>query len=170
MRKLFGAAAAASVLISSAAWATVTFDSSTGFGFVGKGDVQLAFHWNNAVSQAQTNNVVFEYDSSDTYEVTCDWTTGPSSNPTTHEINVPKHVTVNDTVAYDARQRNQYTGYNLNGFGSTSGGGTVPQVGDTCPGNSALGFVTAVSDGPISSSGGLYVSDPTLGLGPVQIY
>ena len=34
-------------LIVSSALASVTFDSATGKGFVGKGDVQIAFNWNN---------------------------------------------------------------------------------------------------------------------------
>jgi Spy/CpxP family protein refolding chaperone len=34
--------------ISIATFAAVTFNPSTGIGFVGKGDVQNAFGWNNA--------------------------------------------------------------------------------------------------------------------------
>lgn len=45
--KLIGAVTAAVCMVGSAL-ATVTFDPGTGTGFVGKGDVQNAFGWNNA--------------------------------------------------------------------------------------------------------------------------
>jgi hypothetical protein len=38
-------------MLATAALAAVTFDVNTGFGFVGKGDVQLAFGWNNKALQ-----------------------------------------------------------------------------------------------------------------------
>lgn len=44
------------------ALAAVTFDASTGTGFVGKGDVQLAFGWNNKQLQANAAGVTFPGD------------------------------------------------------------------------------------------------------------
>ena len=54
MRKVFsiGAALLFAVAIASA---SVTFNPATGTGFVGKGDVQLAYGWNN--KQLQDNAV-----------------------------------------------------------------------------------------------------------------
>ncbi len=55
-----GAAAAAVVVIAAApATASVSFDSSTGTGFVGKGDVQTALGWNNAALQKNASSLTF---------------------------------------------------------------------------------------------------------------
>ena len=53
MNKIRVLAAIAALAVSTAALATVTFDPATGIGFVGKGDVQLAFGWNNATAAEQ---------------------------------------------------------------------------------------------------------------------
>ena len=53
MKKMLLAAAAATVFISAAALASVTFDPNTGTGFVGKGDIQVPMGWNN--KQLQNN-------------------------------------------------------------------------------------------------------------------
>src|SRR5918996_4693526 len=55
LRKIIGLTAivAAFAIGMTAAFALVTFDPSTGTGFVGKGDVQTAFGWNN--KQLQNN-------------------------------------------------------------------------------------------------------------------
>ena len=160
-------------LVSTAAWATVTFDSSTGVGFVGKGDVQVPFGWNNAKAQQQANNVTFNYDSTSTYDVTIEFSTGNPDHPKSiedHVVTQEKSSTVAASVASDPRKTGQYTGWNLRGFGvTTTTGDAVPTVGDSCP-NGDLGdcVVTAVT--PVSSTGGLYVSDSVTGNGPTQIY
>ena len=48
-----------SVLVAGLAYAAVTFDPTTGQGFVGKGDVQYTFDWNNAQLQANADDVGF---------------------------------------------------------------------------------------------------------------
>src|SRR5688572_8608251 len=114
MRKMFLAAGAALAVVSTAAMASVSFDDTTGTGFVGKGDVQLAFGWNNKAAQDNAKSVVFSYEVEDTYDVTCEWVTvtgGPNSKTIFHDVTVPRHVKINSAVNYDARQRNQYTGY-----------------------------------------------------------
>jgi hypothetical protein len=49
------------LLTATVAFAAVTFDPATGIGFVGKGDVQLAFGWNNSQLQQNASGVSFAY-------------------------------------------------------------------------------------------------------------
>lgn len=138
-----------------AAMAAVTLDVN-GNGFVGKGDVQLAFGWNNAALQSKAADVTFSYNSQDIYDVECYWETETGKGKViVHDINVPKHVNINATVNFDARIKTQITGFNLNGFGDINVTGTVPVVGDTCPGNN-LGTIIGVTQ--TGSTGGLYVN------------
>jgi hypothetical protein len=157
MRKSFVAAAAALAVVSTAAVASVTFDSSTGTGFVGKGDVQLAFGWNNAAAQKNATAVSFGYDAVDKYDVECYWeTTTGNGRVVVHDITVPRHTSVSSAVTYEARKTGQYTGYNLNGFGATTTNGTVPVVGGTCPGQSNVATIIDVTQ--TGSTGGLSVT------------
>jgi hypothetical protein len=210
------------VLVAGLAYATVTFNPTTGVGFVGKGDVQIAFGWNNATAQQQTNNVAFTYVTTDTYEVVNAWASGNPDNPVSlnsHTATVTTIVGVNSEVAYEARQKNQYTGYNLKGWGTVTVDGEVPEVSptvtyvtftwdeqvwtgewttDPVTGKKVKVYVTVThetdqlpayydEDGNLAlytegnnkavlsvtlldSVGGLFVSDPALGLGPVQIW
>lgn len=167
MKKMLLAAAAATAMVSSAAIAAVTYDDA-GFGFVGKGDVQLAFGWNNKQAQQNANAVAFSLESEDAYDVTCEWTTvtgGKNSKTIYHAVTNRKVSSVASTIAYDARMKNQYTGYILNGISSTSVIGTAaPEIGDNCPqGGSASDSDPIGNDAVVtgvdlaSSSGGLYV-------------
>jgi hypothetical protein len=140
-----------------ATYAAVIFDPATGLGFVGKGDVQLAFGWNNAQLQSKASGVSFTYNAFDTYDVECYWETITGSGKiVVHDITIPRHTGVNASVAYDARTRNQITGFNLTGLGATTTEGTVPVVGGTCPGASENATIIAVTQ--TSSTGGLYVN------------
>jgi opacity protein-like surface antigen len=58
MKKMLLAAGIALATISTAAVAAVTFDPATGTGFVGKGDIQLAFGWNNKAAQDNATALV----------------------------------------------------------------------------------------------------------------
>lgn len=162
MKKMFLAAAAATAFISTAALAAVSFNSSTGTGFVGKGDIQVLYGWNNQQLQRNASGVTFSYDATDTYDVECYWETVTGNGKIViHDITVPRHTRVNSSVAYDARSNSKgkdgpITGFNLTGFGSTTSEGTVPVVGATCPGGSQVATIIAVT--LTSSSGGLSVS------------
>jgi hypothetical protein len=121
------------------ALAAVTFDPATGTGFVGKGDVQTPFNLNNAQLQsALINNpqaVTFTYIKTDTYQVTNVWETGLDSNSPSKSYNVHDEIVttttgVNSAINGDPRQmkgQNQFTGFNLKGFGTSSVTGTVPE-------------------------------------------
>jgi hypothetical protein len=54
------AAALLALTVMTSASAAIRFNPETGVGFVGKGQVQLAFGWNNAELQANAENVRFE--------------------------------------------------------------------------------------------------------------
>lgn len=128
-----------------AASAAVTFDAETGTGFVGKGDVQTAFAWNNKALQDNASGVTFSYSSTDTYAATCVFVTGEGTRgEQTHTLNIPRTATVDATVAYDARTARQITGFTLEGFTSTVASGNVPVVGGVCPGAGTNGAYTAV--------------------------
>lgn len=141
------------VLVAVTSFASVSFDATTGKGFVGKGDVQLAFGWNNAALQNNYAGVTFSYDVVDVYEVTVEWTTGEGTKgEATHEISVPRHVSVTASVVFDARTHKQVDGFYLLGFGSQTSTGTVPVVGGNFNDGNDVKTITAVT--LVSSSGG----------------
>lgn len=158
MRKSFWAAGAAIACISTAALATVTFDPTAGTGFVGKGDVQIAFGWNNAVMQSRHTSVTFAVDQSVSYDVTCEWTTvtgGKDSKTIPHEATIHRNISSSAAVDATSRKTGQYTGWFLTGYTDGFSSVVLPVVGDPCPqggtaadadppGNDAV--VTAVSD------------------------
>ena len=74
MSKWFLAAAAAAC-VSTAAVASITFNSSTGTGFVGKGDVQSALGLNNPQLQALylSGGIHFAFSENVNYKYVCTW-------------------------------------------------------------------------------------------------
>lgn len=125
--------------LSFTAIASVSFDAGTGTGFVGKGNVQTAFGWNNATLQKNAKDVTFTYEANYTYKVTEYWETMTGEKEPKiieHEVIVKNHVSVIGSIMYDTRMKNQITGFILNGFGDDiSYDGTVPVVGEDLSGN-----------------------------------
>lgn len=115
--------------IAAIAHAAVTFDATTGTGFVGKGDVQTALGLNNAQLQAQAESLTFTYSDTATYNVPCQKETAGRKETHTLENTFKRKQTVNGTIDYDARKQNQVNGFNLKGFGSITIDGKV-----ACPG------------------------------------
>lgn len=116
--------------------AAVTFDPAAGTGFVGKGDVQLAFGWNNAQLQANAAQIAFSYSSRDTYVATCSWITNEGTrNEKSHSNERTRTTGVKGVVTYEARAIKQVSGFKLTGFDEPTTTGTVPVVGEPCPGN-----------------------------------
>jgi hypothetical protein len=177
MRKLTLAAALAAATISTAALATVTIDTNTGAGWVGKGDVQLAFGWNNAVMQQRHLGVTFGVDSTTSYDVTCEWITitgGKNSKTITHTVSNHHNISSSASVDSASRKTGQYTGWFLNGY--TDGGlgsVTLPQVGDACPqGGSASEEDPGYNDATVTDvsnvvNGGGTLTAYSLGVGKV---
>lgn len=151
-----GVAASAALLLGGVAQA-YTLDPADGTGFVGKGEVQTPFGWNNAKLQANAAGVSFTYEVSDSYTAVCTWITGEGTRgQKTHNVDHRTSTSVASSVAYDARVKSQITGFTLKGFGATTTTGAVPEVGGTCPGNPGTdGTWTSVTQ--TGSTGGLYV-------------
>lgn len=154
MRKFMGivAVSAAIALAMSSAGAAVTFDSGSGTGFVGKGDIQEAFGLNNKALQDAASTVTFSYLATAEFDVTCEWdstTGGPKPKTIHHVITNTKTSGIASTVDGDPRKtrgQNQFTGFNLLGHVLESSD-SAPEVGDVCRnGNGAdsVGYVTAV--------------------------
>jgi hypothetical protein len=147
----------AAVLVAGAASASAYTMDSAGVGWVGKGEVQTAYDWNNKTMQDNVAGVTFVYESSATFEVVCEFDT-PGNH---HVITQTRSTSVSATVGSQARKNSQgkdgpMTGWYLTGFGATTTeGASVPSVGDGCPGNSGLGAVTSVEQTG-AGEGGLY--------------
>jgi hypothetical protein len=150
----------AAALLATPAFAAVTFDPDTGKGFVGKGDVQLAFTWNNKQLQDYALGVSFSFDTTDSYSAVCTWTTAEGKpGEQTHNVSHKFSSAVLSAVDADPRQtkgQKQFTGFILSGFGPTSETGSAPVVGGPCMGNQGHGGVWS-SVTSTGSTGGLWV-------------
>jgi hypothetical protein len=151
------AALGAGLVLAGAASASAYTMDSSGVGWVGKGEVQSAYGWNNKAMQDNVGGVTFVYDSTATYEVVCEF----DNNGGHHVVTNKKHTGVNVTVGIDARNNSSgkqgpMTGWYLAEFGSTTTEGeALPAVGDGCPGNSGKGAITSVEQTGVGE-GGLY--------------
>ena len=151
MRKLYlamGLALVAVFVSAGAVFAAVTFDPVTGKGFVGKGDVQLAFNLNNKQLQQNASKVTFTYETVGEYTLLCKADDTTRTNPRTGEVTVTPGAekefknrvqSVETSLQGDPRQtkgQNQFTGFNLSGII-----GEPLTTGESCPG----GFPTELS-------------------------
>jgi hypothetical protein len=142
-RKAMVLTVAAAVFAASAAVMADVILNPDGTGFVGKGDVQSAFGWNNAQLQANAHLVTFSVTATQARTQECT-TTG-----------TPPHVVVSfrqahrglaGGIAHHPRVRNQITGFILDGFSGDDGewGGWGPwqdehgvsNIGSDCPAGS----------------------------------
>jgi hypothetical protein len=135
------------------AYAEVTLNPD-GTGFVGKGDVQLALGLNN--KQLQDAVIAFTYESKTEVEST--WTCTNLKNENTQERARTTTTTTAGVLSSVARERNQITGFNLQGY---AGGSQVtvetegPKLWD-CPTDWAVS--DQVTGDPVTLPGGLYVN------------
>lgn len=160
MKKMILASLVAAAFLGQAmvAQAAVVYEPGAG-GFVGKGDVQVAFGWNNKQLQDNASKVTFTYDSTDVYEGTCTWEAGKSGNVQTKSRTIS--LGVDGSVAVEARKNSQgqITGFSLGGFSEGEGSeiGSVPKAGELC--DMAEGNGAVWSTDPIrvtEAMGGLY--------------
>ncbi|HEY5614258.1 MAG TPA: hypothetical protein VIK70_11755 [Lysobacter sp.] len=142
------------------AFAAVSFDPDTGIGFVGKGDVQDAFSWNNAALQNNAAGVSFSYEATTTYAALCTFTTGDGRRgQTTHYVPHTIGLSVSSEVNHVVRRHHQIDGFELTGFGdSFSETGTVPVVGSPCMGNQGHDGIWTGVEQLEGGEGGLYVN------------
>lgn len=147
-------------LVCVTALAAVTFDAATGTGFVGKGDVQDAFGWNNAQLQSNVTGVTFSYEATTTFEALCTFTTGEGNRgERTHYVPHTVGMSVTSVVNFIARRHHQVDGFVLTGYGdSFSETGVVPVVGDACPGNQGHDGIWSSVTQLEGGEGGLYVN------------
>jgi hypothetical protein len=164
---LIGGALAGAFAVSSVAGAAVIFDADTGEGFVGKGDVQLAFGWNNKALQENLSDVQFTYNASTTETSEISWVCTNSNNENLQERERTTTTTSSTVgvVSKVARVRNQITGVELSGYNGTPTvieGNPVtegPAV-NSCP--SGPWTLTTPAGDPVQldpvTAGGLYAS------------
>jgi hypothetical protein len=141
-------------------FAAVTFDPATGTGFVGKGDVQLVFGWNNKALQDNADSVQFQASSVVVTEVS--WICTNTNNENTQERERTTTSTVEGVVSSIARERNQITGFNLTGYSGTTTVSAPTTEGpplNSCP-SGPWSLTTPAGDPEVVSStgGGLQVS------------
>jgi hypothetical protein len=165
MRKFAGTiAVAASVMVmAGAALGAVLFDPDTGTGFVGKGDVQLVYGWNNKALQDNAHLVDFRANSVSETSWTC---TKPQPTPNDPDKVIVQErsrtTTTQGLIDEIARENSKgklgpITGFNLLGY---AGDPTVvtdgPAVG-SCPANPA-GFEYDDNAETVQLGGGIEVS------------
>ncbi|WP_242370742.1 hypothetical protein [Anaeromyxobacter sp. SG26] len=106
--------ALAALALAGSAAADVTFDPATGQGFVGKGDVQTPFAWNNAMLQSYANAVAFSYESEAVYDVTCE----KEGKKTTLTKHFKRSRASELSIQFETRNnKKQVTGFFLIGYG-----------------------------------------------------
>jgi opacity protein-like surface antigen len=155
----FAAAAASAALIASSASAAVVFDPETGDGFVGKGDVQEAFGWNNKQLQDNADAVQFKVESTVVTEVS--WVCTNSNNEQAQPRARTTTTSVEGLVESVARERKQVTGFNLTGYEGEAeeSSSTDGPALNSCPGGPWT-LTTPAGDPELveSSGGGMQVS------------
>jgi hypothetical protein len=160
MKRTFFAAAAVAALSLSTAGAAAAYDiDADGYGFVGKGEVQTAFGWNNPTLQRNADGVSFEYEASVVSETT--WVCTNSNNENTQERARTTTTSVSGVVESVSRERNQVTGFILEGFD-----GDTVVIGDpeiegpavnSCPSGPWVLTTPAGEPEVVSTDGGLFV-------------
>lgn len=154
---------AASLALASPAAATVTFDAATGTGFVGKGDVQIVFDWNNKALQTHASTVDFRVDSVSETTWTCTKTIVTGNDETKEVVQERSNTTsVQGLVTTVARDNSKgkdggITGFFLEGFEGTPTLETDGREVGSCPANPS-GFVYDGNAQTTESGGGLEVT------------
>ncbi len=155
----------------SGAHAEVIFDSATGTGFVGKGDVQLALNYNNAKMQENAANLTFTSTSTNVYDVTVEWDTGLGTKGQKHHLIT--ETTTNsfkDNVSYDTKTKKQVVGFNLTGITShVTSGDVVPAIGDQMNDSDKITKIVTNVELVSHTDSGLLVNGISLTPAPVAI-
>ena len=162
------AGAVAALTIAGAVFAAVTFDPATGTGFVGKGDVQLVFGWNNKALQDNAASVQFRANSTVVTERS--WTCTNENNQNEQVRDRTTTTSIQGVVSSVARERNQITGFNLTGYSGdpTMTSETKGPPLNSCPSGQGGWTLTTPAGDPevISSSTVLKVNGVELPITP----
>jgi hypothetical protein len=122
-----------------------------GLGFVGKGDVQLALGWNNKQLQDGADSLVFALAS--VAETT--WECSNTNNSNIQERS--RTTTTEGLVSHVARERNQITGFILEGFSGEVMTSTEGNPLGSCP-SGPWSFVEGSMETTASEGSELYVN------------
>ncbi len=146
-------------LVASTAFAAVDFDPATGTGFVGKGDIQELYGWNNKQLNQNADDVKFRVVSETVTEVSWECTNDNNDKvqerertTTTESTKVASHI--------ERDNKKQITGFILDGYGATQSSDSTtdgPAV-NSCP--SGPWSLTSPAGDPevVSSTGEVQVS------------
>jgi hypothetical protein len=158
------AVAGAIAVTATVAFAAVTFDPVTGEGFVGKGEVQEAFGWNNRALQNNADDVQFRYVGTIVEVTDYSWTCTNTSNDNTLERGrvVTETTSLQGVFSHTARERNQITGFILDGWDGTPQMSITTRASGQQLWQCATGWeisdqITDVGD-PVETGGGLQAS------------
>ncbi len=178
---LFAAAFATTAMLST------TFDPSCSLqvsnwgpcGFVGKGDLQTPWGWNNATMNANASGVTFVYSQEGHWQYDCEWWTGPANNRKYHRTTHHLGTTINAAVDSEVRRGSGIQ--NVNGFKlvggpySAGGGGDMPAEiadGAPCPGNAGNGATVVagsqIGEGTVEALYGQYPGMDDVLLWPIE--
>lgn len=115
---IVGTAVAGAMAAGSIAGAAVIFDPATGIGFVGKGDVQLAFDWNNKALQEKADDLEFSVVTTETNGEQQTWVCTNSNNENLQQRARTTTTTSEVAGVFDsvARDKKQITGFTLEGY------------------------------------------------------
>lgn len=152
----FNLFALAAIFAATTASAAVTYDEN-GVGFVGKGDVQSLFDWNNSAFQSNAEFVQFRF-SSGTQQAT--WVCGGINNGGNYVTHVKNqsYDSVSGSVNFHPKQKNQITGFILLGVNGTVSANTTYLNPGECIAPNKNWTQYALVDGSLSYDG----SDPLL--------
>ncbi|MCG9698156.1 hypothetical protein [Shewanella sp. Isolate11] len=106
--------ALASLFIALSANASVTYDEN-GVGFVGKGDIQSLFDWNNSQLQENAGALQFRFISEGTITWKCERYTGDKLTKTTYP-STSTSVDAGATLDSRKNKKGMITGFNLEGM------------------------------------------------------
>jgi len=149
--------------LASPAIASVTFDPATGTGFVGKGDVQLVFNWNNKVLQDNASSVDFRVNSVSATTWTCTKIVVQGNDETREIVQQRSTTTTNQGLVTTVARENSkgkdgaVTGFYLTGYEGTPVQATDGPAVGSCPADPS-GFVYDGNAVTTESGGGLQVT------------
>jgi hypothetical protein len=131
--------------------AVVNLDPSSGAGWVGKGDVQLAYGFNDKTMQSNFDKITFLVEQQSTVTAVCVFqkTTGQGTSTETKSMTNARNLSSNPDG--DPRLKNnssRFTGYYLQGYTggwTASNGDVMPVVGGACTGEGNPGTYSTVT-------------------------
>jgi hypothetical protein len=152
-RKIITAALAAAMLLGSAGAAAASYDGPT---FIGKGDVQNTFDWNNKALQDGHDDVRFRIATVSGTQVT--WECTNTNNENTQGRSRTTTTTTSGLVSSTARddRGKQITGFNVSGYSGTVVTGDAVTDGpavNSCPGGPWTLTTPAGDPQPIADGG-----------------